>query len=48
MVDIIINKSVEKVQSVLMGYGITAKIVEFSASTRIAQEAADAIGCTVA
>jgi len=48
MVDIIINKSVEKVQSTLMGYGITTKIVEFSASTRTAQEAADAIGCTVA
>jgi len=48
VVDAIINKSVERVQNKLMGYGITTTIVEFSASTRTAQEAADAIGCTVA
>jgi prolyl-tRNA editing enzyme YbaK/EbsC (Cys-tRNA(Pro) deacylase) len=48
MIDIIINKNVERVQNKLMDYGITTKIVEFSASTRTAQEAADAIGCTIA
>jgi prolyl-tRNA editing enzyme YbaK/EbsC (Cys-tRNA(Pro) deacylase) len=48
MADEIISKSVEKVQDKLASYGITTKIVEFSASTRTAQEAADAIGCTIA
>jgi prolyl-tRNA editing enzyme YbaK/EbsC (Cys-tRNA(Pro) deacylase) len=48
MVDGNVSKSVEKVQEKLTSYGITTKIVEFSASTRTAQEAADAIGCTVA
>jgi prolyl-tRNA editing enzyme YbaK/EbsC (Cys-tRNA(Pro) deacylase) len=48
MVDEITSKSVETVQEKLMSYGIATKIIEFSASTRTAQEAADAIGCTVA
>ena len=48
MADVAISKSVEKVQETLMSYGIATKIVEFSASTRTAQEAADAIGCTIA
>lgn len=40
--------SVQKVQAALAAYGIDSKIVEFSASTRTAQEAANEIGCTVA
>lgn len=43
-----VNKSVEKVQSALKNYGLDIKIIEFSASTRTAQEAADQIGCNVA
>lgn len=42
------NNSVEKVQSALQHYGIATKITQFSESTRTAQEAADAIGCSVA
>lgn len=48
MFDEIMNKNVQKVQTALRAYGIDAKIVEFPQSTRTAQEAADAIGCTVA
>lgn len=41
------KKSTEKVQAALSKYGFELNIVEFSESTRTAQEAADAIGCTV-
>jgi len=44
----VINKNVEKVQVALARFGIKTKIVYFSESTRTAQQAADAIGCTVA
>jgi len=44
----IINKNIEKVQTTLTNFGIQTKIVEFSESTRTAQDAANAIGCTVA
>ena len=40
--------SVQKVQAALAAYGIDSKIVEFSASTRTAQQAADEIGCNIA
>ena len=48
MADKIINKGTEKVQEQLNSYGITTKIIEFSESTRTAQDAADAIGCSIA
>jgi prolyl-tRNA editing enzyme YbaK/EbsC (Cys-tRNA(Pro) deacylase) len=44
----IINKGAERIQNELINYGITTKFIEFSASTRTAQEAADAIGCNIA
>lgn len=43
----ILKKSAEKVQAVLNNYGFELHVVEFSDSTRTAQEAANAIGCTV-
>lgn len=46
--DEITSKSVEKVQDTLTQFGLTTKIIQFSASTRTAQDAADAIGCDVA
>jgi prolyl-tRNA editing enzyme YbaK/EbsC (Cys-tRNA(Pro) deacylase) len=48
MSDVTTSKSVEKVQETLNNYGIATKIIEFSASTRTAQDAADTIGCSVA
>ncbi len=48
MMDEVINKSIEKVQKELTNFGLTAKIIQFSASTRTAQDAADAIGCSIA
>lgn len=42
-----LKKSVERVQAVLKEFGLELNVVEFSDSTRTAQEAADAIGCTV-
>lgn len=42
-----LKKSAEKVQSVLNEFGFELNVVEMSESTRTAQEAADAIGCTV-
>ena len=42
------NKNVQKVQQKLESFGLNSSIVEFSQSTRTAQEAADAIGCEVA
>lgn len=44
----ILTKSAQAVQDVLMQHGLSSQVVELSASTRSAQEAADAIGCTVA
>ncbi|HHU52198.1 MAG TPA: YbaK/EbsC family protein [Firmicutes bacterium] len=43
-----LKKSAEKVQTALDTFGLDLRVVELSASTRTAQEAADAIGCTVA
>lgn len=42
-----LKKSAERVQSVLNELGFELNVVEMSESTRTAQEAADAIGCTV-
>lgn len=42
-----LKKSAAKVQAVLNEFGCELNVVEFSESTRTAQEAADAIGCTV-
>lgn len=42
-----LKKSTEKVHAALSKFGFELNIVEFSESTRTAQEAADAIGCTV-
>lgn len=41
-------KSAQSVQEVLHKHNLPCTVVEFPASTRTAQEAADAIGCTVA
>ena len=43
-----LKKSAEKVQAALDAFGLDLQVVELSDSTRTAQEAADAIGCTVA
>ena len=42
-----LKKSAERVQDVLDKLGLDLEVVELSDSTRTAQEAADAIGCTV-
>ncbi|HHV97958.1 MAG TPA: YbaK/EbsC family protein [Clostridiaceae bacterium] len=42
-----LKKSAERVQAVLNQFGFDLNVVEFSDSTRTAQEAANAIGCTV-
>jgi len=42
-----LKKSAERVQTVLNEFGFDLNVVEFSDSTRTAQEAANAIGCTV-
>jgi len=42
-----LKKSAERVQAVLSELGLELNVVEFSDSTRTAQEAANAIGCTV-
>ncbi|KPU45738.1 Cys-tRNA(Pro)/Cys-tRNA(Cys) deacylase YbaK [Oxobacter pfennigii] len=42
-----LSKSAEKVQAVLNEFGYELNVVELPDSTRTAQEAADAIGCTV-
>ena len=39
--------SVERVRDALLGFGLSPQIVEFSESTRTAQEAAEAIGTSV-
>jgi prolyl-tRNA editing enzyme YbaK/EbsC (Cys-tRNA(Pro) deacylase) len=43
-----LHTSAQKVQAALAERGFTGRVVELPASTRTAQEAADAIGCTVA
>lgn len=43
-----LSKSATSVQAVLEKKGIKSKVIEMPASTRTAQEAADAIGCEVA
>lgn len=43
-----IAKSAQSVQTALDKHNLECKVIEFPASTRTAQEAADAIGCTVA
>jgi Cys-tRNA(Pro) deacylase len=43
-----LSKTAQKVQDILSAKNIEVKVVELAASTRTAQEAADAIGCTVA
>lgn len=48
MNNISLSKSAQSVQDALAQKGLTLKVVELSASTRTAQEAATAIGCTVA
>ena len=42
-----IAKSAQSVQTALDKHNLECKVIEFPASTRTAQEAADAIGCTV-
>ena len=44
----ILSKSAQSVQDALAEKGVEFKVVELSASTRTAQEAADTIGCEVA
>jgi Cys-tRNA(Pro) deacylase len=43
-----LSKSAEAVQQALVSKGLAFKVVELSASTRTANEAAEAIGCQVA
>jgi prolyl-tRNA editing enzyme YbaK/EbsC (Cys-tRNA(Pro) deacylase) len=40
-----INPSAQKIQNILRGFGSEYKVIEFSESTRTAQEAADRVGC---
>ena len=42
-----LSASAQKVQDALNQFGMTLQVVEFDASTRTAQDAANAIGCTV-
>jgi len=42
-----LKKSAERVQAILNEFGFELNVIEFSDSTRTAQEAANAIGCTV-
>lgn len=43
-----LQSSAQKVQEALTALGLTCQVVELPASTRTAQEAAQAIGCTAA
>jgi len=43
-----LSKSAQKIQDILSTKNINTTVVELAATTRTAQEAADAIGCTVA
>jgi len=40
-----INPSAQKIQNILRGLGLNYKVIEFTESTRTAQEAADRVGC---
>jgi prolyl-tRNA editing enzyme YbaK/EbsC (Cys-tRNA(Pro) deacylase) len=40
-----LNPTAQKVQDILLGLGTDSKVVEFTESTRTAQEAADRVGC---
>jgi prolyl-tRNA editing enzyme YbaK/EbsC (Cys-tRNA(Pro) deacylase) len=40
-----INPSAQKIQNILRGLGFNYKVIEFTESTRTAQEAADRVGC---
>ncbi|HZJ56679.1 MAG TPA: YbaK/EbsC family protein [Clostridia bacterium] len=42
-----LSKSARRIQEVITGFGLKLEVVELSDSTRTAQEAADAIGCSV-
>jgi prolyl-tRNA editing enzyme YbaK/EbsC (Cys-tRNA(Pro) deacylase) len=42
-----LSKNAEKIQAALAAFGLDQEVVEFPESTRTAQEAADAIGCSV-
>lgn len=42
-----LTKNAKRVQVALSGYGLDLVVVEFSETTRTAQEAADAIGCSL-
>ncbi len=42
-----LSASAQKVQDALMALGLPCRVVELPASTRTAQEAADAVGCSV-
>lgn len=48
MMDKNLSASAQRVQDVLSKKGLSFKVIELSSSARTAQEAADAIGCTVA
>jgi len=39
------NPSAQKIQTILRGFGSNYKVIEFTESTRTAQEAADRVGC---
>ena len=39
------NPSAQKIQNILRGLGSSYKVIEFTESTRTAQEAADRVGC---
>ncbi len=43
-----LNTSAQRVQDALTAHGVDCEVVELAASTRTAQEAAEAIGCEVA
>ncbi len=40
-----LNPSAQKIQNILHSFGSDYKVIEFSESTRTAQEAADRVGC---
>lgn len=45
--NVALSLSAQKVQDALNQFGVSLQVVEFDASTRTAQDAANAIGCTV-
>ncbi len=40
-----LSTSAQKIQNILQGLGVNSKVLEFTSSTRTAQEAADRVGC---